>query len=627
MDMAPEPGTAAKASAAPETAGASGPGSLPGVRSPLAEVRDLTVNYGDAPALSAVSLAIEPGGSLALVGESGSGKSTLAGALLGHLRPGARHLSGSVVVDGTDVFAAAPARLRALRSGTIAFVPQSASAALTPTMRVGAQVSEVLRGTHDRRSARQEAVRLLRTVRLPDPAALADRYPHELSGGQQQRVAIAMAIAGRPRLLVLDEPTTGLDVITQAGVLALLSSLREELGVSMLLVSHDLGVVASVCERVCVLRHGRVVESGPTAEVFASPAEEYTRQLLAAVPSLRRPATVREARDGDPLLQVTGLTVDYRKRPGPATGPTVQGVDLTVRAGEVVALVGESGSGKSTIAWAVAGLRKPAAGRISLGGDDLSAPAGQRPAALRRKVQLIFQSADTSLNPRRTIGDAVSRPITLFGLARGREQTRARRDETLTDVGLEPGATAGRLPAQLSGGQRQRAGIARALAAGPVLVLADEVVSALDVSVQASVLNLLESLRAEHGLGYLFISHDLAVVRSIADRVVVLYLGRVCEEGPADRVFRGPSHPYTHRLLDAVPEIGRPPAAPPDADEADPAPPARGCAFARRCAHAVAGTCDTTEPPWIELAGGHRIRCHLPAAQLPEGVRFPEEVA
>jgi peptide/nickel transport system ATP-binding protein len=595
-------------------------GTVIGTAERIAEVRGLTVTYADAPALSEVSLAIEPGGSLALVGESGSGKSTLAEALLGHLRPGARLAAGSVLVDDTDVFTAPPRRLRELRSRAVAFVPQSASAALTPTMRVGGQLTEVLRGTSDKRAARAEAVRLLRLVRLPDPSALANRYPHELSGGQQQRVAIAMAIAGSPRLLVLDEPTTGLDVITQAGILALLSNLRDELGVAMLLVSHDLGVVSSLCERVCVLRAGRVVEAGRTGEVFANPAEDYTRQLLAAVPSLRGRGPAREPSDGDPLLRVAGLTVDYRRRADPASGPTVQDVDLTVHAGEVVALVGESGSGKSTIAWTIAGLRKPAAGRISLGGDDLSAPAGRRPAALRRRVQLIFQSADTSLNPRRTIGDAVARPITLFGLASGREQTRRRRDETLADVGLEPARTAGRLPGQLSGGQRQRAGIARALAAGPVLVLADEVVSALDMSVQATVLKLLEDLRAARDLGYLFISHDLAVVRSIADRVVVLYLGRVCEEGPADQVFNGPSHPYTHRLLGAVAEIGRPPAVSPDDDEVDPHPPARGCAFARRCTHAVAGTCEVTAPPWIDLADGHRIRCHLPASELPEGL-------
>ena len=225
-----------------------------------------------------------------------------------------------------------------------------------------------------------------------------------------------------------------------------------------------------------------------------------------------------------------------------------------------------------------------------------------------------------SLNPRRTIGDAVARPIVLFGLARGREQTRRRRDQTLADVGLQPDRTAERLPGQLSGGQRQRAGIARALAAGPVLVLADEVVSALDMSVQATVLKLLEDLRAARDLGYLFISHDLAVVRSVADRVVVLYLGRVCEEGPADQVFRGPSHPYTHRLLGAVLEIGRPPAVSPDDDEVDPHPPARGCAFARRCAHAIAGTCEVTAPPWIDFGDGHRIRCHLPVNRLPEGL-------
>jgi peptide/nickel transport system ATP-binding protein len=369
----------------------------------------------------------------------------------------------------------------------------------------------------------------------------------------------------------------------------------------------------------------------------------------------RRPRT-----QGEPLLQISGLTVDYRRRRDPDTGPTVSDVDLEVRRGEVVALVGESGSGKSTIAWTIAGLRRPTSGLITLasGGParplikgfparhadadaenplinaaDLTRPAGRRDPAVRRQVQLIFQNASTALNPRRTVGDAISRPLRLRGLRR--DAVRTARDQVLADVGLES-HHADRLPAQLSGGQQQRVGIARAIAAQPTLVLADEVVSALDVSIQASVLRLLDDLRDEHQLGYLFISHDLAVVRGIADRVVVLYLGRVCEEGPVERVLRqlrlGASdaarrpgegvgdvnHPYTRLLVTSVlaTEPGvRTPVSAAD-DEPESAPPAAGCPFRRRCPHRIESLCDEQTPPWQELDDGHRIRCHVPVAEL-----------
>jgi peptide/nickel transport system ATP-binding protein len=664
----------------------------------VADVSDLSVVYRsgrrDLPVLRDLSLKIYAGAALAVVGESGCGKSTLAGALVGHLRAGSRVTGGSVHIGGVDILTASRPKLLALRREQVGFVPQNAGHSLTPSMRVGAHVVEVLRTARgmNRAAARTEAVKLFRQVRLPEPEVLVDRYPHQLSGGQQQRVAIAVALAGQPRLLVLDEPTTGLDVVTKASVLALFDRLRAELGIALVLVSHDLGAVASVCERIAVMYAGRVVESGDTATTFRQPSHPYTRGLLSSLPRLREPglpvgmaggvpseqelvgcafaprcsfaqdscargeapplASV-PGREGAsaclripevlaapawesavrvrqphatpaPLLEVRGLTVDYRRRPDPASGPTVSDVDLVVHRGEVVALVGESGSGKSTIAWTIAGLRRPTSGEITLRDGtvpaDLTRTAARRDPTVRRQVQLIFQNAGTALNPRRTAGDAISRALRLRGLRR--EAARGALDEALRDVGLEVGH-ADRLPAQLSGGQQQRVGIARAIAAGPTLVLADEVVSALDVSVQASVLGLLDDLREEHHLGYLFISHDLAVVRGIADRVVVLYLGRVCEQGPVDLVLRpqDAAHPYTRLLVASAlatePGVSGP--APAADDEPESAPPATGCPFQRRCPHRLDPVCDRETPPWQDLGDGHRIRCHVPVAELRAG--------
>jgi peptide/nickel transport system ATP-binding protein len=667
----------------------------------VADVSGLSVCYRsgqrDIPVLRDVSLRLGSGEALAVVGESGCGKSTLASALVGFLRSGSRVTAGSVQVAGEEILAgpakAVSARtVRALRRQQIGFVPQNAGHSLTPSMRVGAQVVEVLRTARglDKAAARAEAIRLFGQVRLPEPEVLVNRYPHQLSGGQQQRVAVAIALAGQPRLLVLDEPTTGLDVVTQAGVLALFGRLRKELGIALVMVSHDLGAVAAVCERIVVMYAGRIVETGSTEATFRRPSHPYTRGLLSsvsrlAVPGLPTgmpgsvagadglagcafaprcsfaqpscsgggaPSLVPVPGDeqssaclrlpevlaapaweseilprlphprGEPLLRISGLTVDYRRRPEPETGPTVSDVDLVVHRGEVVALVGESGSGKSTIAWTVAGLRKPTSGQITLllpaegsGTADLARTAARRDPSVRRQVQLIFQNATTALNPRRTIGDAISRPLRLRGLRR--DAVRAARDRVLADVGLER-QHADRLPAQLSGGQQQRVGIARAIAAGPALVLADEVVSALDVSVQASVLRLLDDLREEHSLGYLFISHDLAVVRGIADWVVVLYLGRVCEEGPVDQVFNQTNHPYTRLLVSSVlaTEPGTHNTASTMDDEPESAPPAAGCAFRRRCPHRIESVCDRQTPPWQDLGGGHRLRCHVPVAEL-----------
>ena len=682
------------------------PGSRTGlapVAEPVAEVLGLSIAYGsaggDVPVLVDVDLRVGAGEAVGIVGESGCGKSTLASALVGHLRAGSRVVGGSVAIAGQDIVSGSAATVRSLRRHQVGLVPQNAGSSLTPSMRVGRQVVEVLRATRglDKAAAEAETVRLFSRVRLPDPGALVRRYPHQLSGGQQQRVAVAVALAAQPRLLVLDEPTTGLDVVTQASVLALFAELRRDLGIALVLVSHDLGAVASVSDRVLVMYAGRVVESGPVEPTFAVPSHPYTRGLLASVSRMATPGLPepmpgsvsgavgragcsfaprcsfaveecttgahppllpvlteadadatrssaclrqdavlaappwqgkqrlpRRREPGEVLLEVRDLTVDYRRRPDPTSGPTVEGVDLTVRRGEVVALVGESGSGKSTIAWTLAGLRTPTGGSLALhdataahgtAPADLAQPAARRDPVVRSRVQLVFQNATTALNPRRSVGDAVTRMLTLRGLRR--EAARTARDEVLRDVGLDA-SFADRLPGQLSGGQQQRVGIARALAAEPSLVLADEVVSALDVSVQASVLRLLDDLRDEHGLGYLFISHDLAVVRGLADRVVVLYLGRVCEEGPVEQVFTGTNHPYTRLLVRSVlaAEPGSEVAVVVDDSEPESAPPPAGCAFQRRCPLAVPGLCDHVTPPWREPEDGHRIRCHVPLEEL-----------
>ncbi|MEU5340606.1 ABC transporter ATP-binding protein [Streptomyces sp. NPDC020766] len=551
----------------------------------------------DVTVVREVSLDVFPGQTHALVGESGSGKSTVAATLLGHLRHGSRVTGGSVWVDGADVFALPARELRRLRGGTVAIVAQNAGQALTPSMRIGRQIAEV--------GGDVPVVDLLEQVRLPRPAELARRYPHELSGGQQQRVAIAMAIAARPKVLVLDEPTTGLDVITQRGVLDLIGALRDELGLAAVLVSHDLGVVAHMADEVTVLRSGRVVEAAPTAVLFTAPKDPYTRRLLASVPrlddeglALVGAAGEREVRPravvfGDAPVAVSArdVTIDY------GSARAVDGVSFDVRRGEVLALVGESGSGKSTLAWTLAGLRTPSGGTMTHGsGDrsgnsesgDLARPAGKRPLSLRRRVQLVFQNADTSLNPRRSVGDAVRRPLRFFGTVGTRAEAADRARQLISDVRLEP-ALAERLPAQLSGGQRQRIGIARALAGEPDVLIADEITTALDVSVQADVLRLLDDLRRERDLACLFISHDLAVVRGLADRVVVLRNGVVVEEGPTDAVFSAPGHPYTRQLMAAVLE------------------PSPGV---RSVVDGVEDWADAAEPDdlWIDRGDGHRVR-------------------
>ncbi|WP_022904062.1 MULTISPECIES: ABC transporter ATP-binding protein [unclassified Curtobacterium] len=561
---------------------------------PVVQVDDLAISYAagarTVPVVRGVGFSIRAGRTLGLVGESGSGKSTVARTLLAHLRAGSVVERGSVRVAGADVFALSVAGRRALRGGTVAVVAQNAGQALTPSMRIGEQIREALRA-HGEPDGPDRVAELARLVRLPSPETIVRRWPHQLSGGQQQRVAIAMAVAARPRVLVLDEPTTALDVVTQAAVLDLVADLGRELGMAVLLVSHDLGVVSAMADEIAVMHDGSIVEHAATAALFAAPQHPYTRALLSAVPDGRRPGPASPVPDrrvsGGSAVPAGGGTdrpADDATVPGTVpvdgthTGPpdgvrpivaaddlvirhgrglpaAVDGVSFTIAPRETLAVVGESGSGKSTLATALAGLVPAESGVFSFDdgtvSGDLAAPVAERSPELRRAVQLVFQNADTSLNPRRTVGAAIGRPLRLFTGASSRERV----GELLTLVGLGP-EFADRLPAQLSGGQRQRVGIARALAAEPRLVIADEITTALDVQVQAGILALLTDLQRERGLSCLFISHDLAVVRGVSDRVAVMTGGRIVEVGPTEAVFRGPNHPYTATLLAATLEPG-----------------------------------------------------------------------
>ncbi|MFD8887659.1 dipeptide ABC transporter ATP-binding protein [Streptomyces erythrochromogenes] len=524
----------------------------------LVEVAALTVDFpvGGADAhvraVDGVSFTLEAGRALGIVGESGSGKSTVAAALLGlHRGTGAR-LSGTVRVGGTDVAAAAPAELRRLRGGTAAMVFQDPLSSLDPYLAIGDQIAEVHRihSGASRRAARARAVEVLDRVGIADAVRRSRARPHEFSGGMRQRALIAMALACEPRLLIADEPTTALDVTVQAQILDLLHGLREERGLGLLLVTHDVGVAAESVDELLVMRDGSAVERGPVASVLAAPAEPYTRALLAAVPRLDGPRRTPDpapapASDGttEPVVEAVGLRREFGRRGRRVAA--VAGVSLAVRAGETLGIVGESGSGKSTLGRMLVGLVEPDSGQVRHGG----VPA----TGITDGVQMVFQDPVSSLNPRRSIGESVADPLRAAG-ERDEAALRARVGELLERVGLEAGHY-DRYPHEFSGGQRQRVGIARALAPRPRLIVCDEPVSALDVTTQAQVTALLAELQREFGIALVFIAHDLAVVRQVSDRVAVMRAGEIVEEGPVDEVYDRPAHPYTRRLLAAVPAL------------------------------------------------------------------------
>ena len=501
-----------------------------------------------------LDLAIGAGETHCLVGESGSGKSLTALAVMGLLSKGLKPAAGEIALMGEGILRAPPARLRALRGTAMSMIFQEPMTALSPVARVGRQIDEMLE-THttlSRADRRRRVLEMMESVHLPDVERMYASYPHQLSGGQRQRIMIAMALILKPKLLIADEPTTALDVTTQAQILSLIRELREKQGTAVLFITHDMGVVAEIADTVTVMKLGEVMESQPTGQLLRAPRTEYARDLLRAVPSHVPPAP-RPQTGAPVVLRVEGLGKTYAERGWFGGGRTVvaaQGVSFEIRKGRTLGIVGESGSGKSTVARCVMRLIDPTEGRIEVRGTDIARlpPAGLKPH--RKHFQIVFQDPMRSLNPRIEVGESIIEGPLNFGVPRDFALTRAK--ELLELVGL-PASAVDRFPHQFSGGQRQRIAIARALAMEPDLLVADEAVSALDVSVQAQVLRLLADLQERLGLGMLFITHDLGVAAQICDEVIVMQKGRVVEHGPAGRVLARPEHPYTRALIEAAP--------------------------------------------------------------------------
>ncbi|MGF1552329.1 MAG: ABC transporter ATP-binding protein [Paracoccaceae bacterium] len=528
----------------------------------LLAVRDLTValppGADRAHAVEGVSFELAAGEILCVVGESGSGKSVSANAIMGLLPEGLEVVSGRIDFDGRDLLSLSEAQMMALRGRRVSMVFQEPMSALNPLMRVGAQIAEAFEahGALAPRERRARALALLDEVGIPEPETAIRAHPHQLSGGQRQRVTIAMALALEPQILIADEPTTALDVTTQAQILALIEALRRRRGMGVLFVTHDFGVVADIADRVVVMRAGRIVEAGRAEEVLRRPRHPYTRALIDAIP--RAAARAATGRTGAPILAVERLSKTFTSGGGLGRARrvvhAVRDASFELIAGETVGIVGESGSGKSTLGRCVVRLTDPTAGRVLLGGTDIAALRGRALRDARRRVQMIFQDPFSSLNPRARVGRILTEGPVAHGTPR--PQARARAREILEMVGLDPGAM-DRFPHEFSGGQRQRVGIARALMLDPEVIVADEAVSALDVQVQAQVLALLADLKSRLGLSMLFVTHDLRVAAAICDRILVMQRGRIVEAGPAARVLSRPETDYARSLLDAIPGRAR----------------------------------------------------------------------
>ncbi|MCR4264556.1 ABC transporter ATP-binding protein [Nitratireductor sp. ZSWI3] len=556
----------------------------------LLDVRSLAVRFGSNRVVDGLSFSVAPGRTLAIVGESGSGKSVTSLSIMRLID----HMNGTIAEGeirfnagngSTDLAQASVETMRKVRGKEIAMIFQEPMTSLNPVFTIGEQIAEVLmlhEGT-SKRKALEQAGDLLEMVRLPDARALLSRYPHQLSGGMRQRVMIAMALACKPKLLIADEPTTALDVTIQAQILSIIRDLQKKLGMAVIFITHDMGVVAEIADDVVVMWQGRKVEEGPVEDVFARPKHAYTRTLLSAVPTLgsmrgekypkRLPVAVMDGEtprlvgeehvqdtaryDGAPLLSLRDLETRFDIKKGFFGGVThrvhaVEKVSLDIWPGETLSLVGESGSGKSTIGRTIQQLQAATGGEVVFEGKAVSAMSAAERHSLRQKVQYVFQDPFASLDPRRTVGFSIAEPIVTHRLIDGAAATRKRVHQLLERVGLKA-EHARRYPHEFSGGQRQRICIARALASRPKLIIADEALSALDVSVQAQIINLMMELQADEGLSYLFISHDMAVVEKVSHRVAVLYLGQVVEAGSREAVFERARHPYTRKLLSAVP--------------------------------------------------------------------------
>ncbi|WP_327669163.1 MULTISPECIES: ABC transporter ATP-binding protein [unclassified Streptomyces] len=671
---------------------------------PLLRIEDLRVDISTRDrtvhALDGVSLELAPGDALGIVGESGCGKTMTALSVLGLLPSGGEVTGGRIIFDGQDLATAPAPVLQDVRGNTIGMVFQDPLTSLNPTMTIGAQVAEPLLLHRDvsKKEAWARAEETLRLVGMPQPAERMKAYPHQLSGGMRQRVAIAMALVCEPKLLIADEPTTALDVTTQHQILELIDDLRERLGMAMILVTHDLGVIANRVDRVAVMYAGQVAEQSDVRGLFARPRHRYTEALFAAlperaadnetelhtIPGLPPSLTVRptgcrfaprclfatddcrtlepfleedevqgaehrfacfhpvpagadaadadavvapapippqDAPTSDVLVELDSLVKEFPLKGGPfsrskGTVSAVGGVSLSIRKGETFGMVGESGCGKTTLGRIVAGLEEPTAGSVRFDGRDRASLSRSERRAHRRDVQLMFQDSTAAMDPRMRVGEILREPLVIQGVGDKAEQEKLI-GELLDAVGLPRGAVH-RYPHEFSGGQRQRLGLARALTLSPDLVVADEPVSALDVSVQAQILNLMRELQRERGLTYLFISHDLAVVRYLADTVGVMYLGKLVEVGPAEQVYNHPLHPYTRGLLDTVnvpdPEATAASGSPLTGETPSAAKPPSGCRFRTRCPIAQ-DVCATTEPPEsTPNSAGHRVACHFPLA-------------
>ncbi|GAB2751114.1 ABC transporter ATP-binding protein [Nocardioides pakistanensis] len=550
-----------------------------GGNGPILEVEKLNVSFwvDDTwyPAAIDVSYHVNAGEVLAIVGESGSGKTQSSMSLVGLLPPNGR-ATGSAKLHGKELIGLTGAGMRDVRGNEISVIFQEPMTALNPVYTIGFQIVETLRShfTMSPKEAKERALELLRLVEIPEPERRFDSFPHQLSGGQRQRAMIAQALACEPKLLVADEPTTALDVTVQAEILKLMQDLRHRIDAGIILITHDMGVVADMADRIIVMKDGRIVETGTADQIFHHPQHPYTQQLLAAVPHFGRHAAPAEGEEGGhgdeiyrrgaavaepapetergtPLVEIKDLVLEYPKRGSQPVFRAVDGVDLTIAQGEVVGLVGESGSGKTTIGRAVVGLLPVAGGSLKVAGVDMTHAKGKDLKPLRRKVGIVFQDPGSSLNPRLPIGESIGEPLYLHEKLRGK-QLNERVEALLDDVQL-PRAMRNRYPHELSGGQRQRVGIARALALEPQLLVADEPTSALDVSVQARVLELFQELQREHGFACLFISHDLAVVEMLASRIAVMHHGKLVEVGPREQIVFDAQDPYTRRLVAAVP--------------------------------------------------------------------------